>query len=122
MKRNSYETKDIKNMITINPATKYIVFSRPVSVLGKTSERRHSRSMASSDNAVRGQTQGDLSLNINQLGHMYPSQLGVAAFANGVTISGKPRLDLTRIPIPECGIFGCRVNNKKYHESSYRQA
>ena len=35
-------------------------------------------------------------LNINRLGHRYPCQLGVAALANGVTISGKPRLDLTR--------------------------
>jgi len=67
--------------------------------------------MASSDNAAREQAQSDLSLKNNWLGLRYPRQLDVAAFADGVTISGKPRLDLTRIPKPGCDILGCRVNS-----------
>jgi len=46
----------------INPATKYVVFSRAVRVRGKASKRRCSTPTASFDNAVRGRAQHGLSL------------------------------------------------------------
>jgi len=74
----------------------YIIFSHHVSVRSKTSKRRCSYSAASFDNAVCGQTRDGLSfLNINWLGASRKRQPCVAAFANGITIGCKLRLDLT---------------------------
>ncbi len=47
----------IKGRAFINPATKYIVFSRVVRVHGKASKRRCSTPTASFDNADRGRAQ-----------------------------------------------------------------
>ena len=49
--------------------------------------------------------QCDLSFKINLLGLTYPRQSRVATFVNGITINGKPRLDLTRIRKPECNLL-----------------
>ncbi len=57
-----------------------------MSVRSKASERRFSHSKASSDNAACGRHALALLFNIEETGVSRMRQLGVAAFANGMTI------------------------------------
>ncbi|MES9860964.1 MAG: hypothetical protein ABW138_08950, partial [Candidatus Thiodiazotropha sp. 4PDIVS1] len=59
--QNPQDADAIINPVTINPATKYVVFSRSVPACGKASKRRSSTPTASFDNAVCRQAHFGLS-------------------------------------------------------------
>jgi len=71
------------------------VFSRRALVRGKAAKRRCSTPTASFANAVHGPAHDGLSLIINKLGDSGKRWPGVAAFANGMTITCALRLDPT---------------------------
>jgi hypothetical protein len=50
-------------------------------------------------------------IKFKELGATAKRQLGVAALANGATITCELRLDLALSSSPECGILGRRVNS-----------
>jgi len=84
----------VASISVIDPATKCCIFSRRVPACGKASKCRCSHPAASFDNAVRRRVHGDRSFVNNKFGISRMRQLFVAAFAKGMTIGGKLRLDL----------------------------
>ena len=55
-------------------------------------------------------------IKLKELGATDKRQPGVAALANGTTISGELRLDQALISSPECDILGCRVNIRRFDQ------